>query len=121
VLSQAVGFRYFFDRRNGQYDHPAGIVLLSPQGSITQYLFGVQFAPQTLHLALVNASQGHIGTLIDRFVLLCSDYDPSTGRYGLLIHRVMQGLGFVTVLSLCGWILVLRWRESQQNPARKPS
>ena len=114
ALSQAIGFRYFFDQRNGQYDHAAGIVLLSPQGGITQYLFGVQFAPQTLHLALVNASRGRIGTIVDRFVLLCCDYDPSTGRYSVLISRVMQGLGFITVLSLCGWILTLRRSESRR-------
>jgi protein SCO1/2 len=120
ALSQAIGFRYLFDRRNGQYDHAAGIVLLSPQGGITQYLFGVQFAPQTLHLALVNASRGRIGTIVDRFVLLCCDYDPSTGRYSLLISRAMQGLGLVTVLALCGLIMVLRRKQSHRAAGGNP-
>lgn len=120
ALNEAIGFRYFFDRRNGQYDHASGIVLLSPQGSITQYLFGVQFAPQTLHLALVNASQGRIGTIVDRFVLLCCDYDPSTGRYSVLISRVMQGFGLLTVLTLCGWISILRRSKADRAAGRAP-
>ena len=111
ALTQAIGFRSFFDQRNGQYAHAAGIVVLSPQGLITQYLFGVQFAPQTVRLALVNASEGHIGTIVDRFLLLCCDYDPSTGRYSLLISRVMQGLGILTALTLGGLLVILRRRE----------
>lgn len=121
ALTQAIGFRYFFDRRNGQYAHAAGIVVLSPQGLIAQYLFGVQFAPQTLRLALVNASQGRLGTLIDRFVLLCCDYDPSTGRYSLLITRVMQGLGIVTALTLLGLIVRLRHDDLRRGAHRKPT
>lgn len=120
ALAHAIGFRYFFDQRDGQYAHAAGIVLLSPQGLITQYLFGVRFAPRTLRLALVNASDGHIGNLVDRLLLLCCDYDPSTGRYSLLISRVMQGLGLLTALSLFTVILVLqrnewRWRAGRES------
>ncbi len=103
-----IGFRYFYDARNRQYDHDAGIVLLSPQGTVTQYLFGVQFAPETLRLALVNASHGRIGNLVDHFLLLCCNYDPSTGRYSLVIHRIMQGLGIATALLLCGLVVALR-------------
>lgn len=120
ALTRAIGFRYFFDPRNGQYGHAAGIVLLSARGKITQYLFGVQFAPESLRLALVNASQGRIGNLVDRFVLLCCDYDPSTGRYSLLISRVMQGLGLVTALTLCGLIVILRRSESHRGADVKP-
>ncbi|HEY6484465.1 MAG TPA: SCO family protein [Steroidobacteraceae bacterium] len=121
ALTHAIGFRYFFDQRDGQYDHAAGIVLLSPQGRITQYLFGVQFAPQALRLALVNASEGHIGNLVDRLLLLCCDYDPSTGRYSLLISRVMQGLGLLTALTLLTLILILRRDEWRRSADRKPS
>lgn len=120
ALTQAIGFRSFFDPRNGEYDHAAGIVVLSPQGLITQYLFGVQFAPQTLRLALVSASQGRIGNIVDRLLLLCCDYDPSTGRYSLLISRVMQGLGIVTALTLGGLLVLLRRGEARCGDDRKP-
>ncbi|HEX4050119.1 MAG TPA: SCO family protein [Steroidobacteraceae bacterium] len=115
ALTRAIGFGYFYDPRNAQYDHAAGIVLLTAQGKIAQYLFGVQFAPQTLRLALVNASHGRIGTVVDRFLLLCCDYDPSTGRYSVLINRVMQGLGILTALILCGLIVTLRRAEIRRS------
>lgn len=115
VLMRAVGFRYLFDQRNGQYDHDAGIVLLTPQGRVSQYLFGVRFDPETLRLALVHASDGRIGNVVDHFLLLCCDYDPSTGRYSLVIHRVMQLLGLLTVVSLLLLIMWLRHREKRRD------
>jgi protein SCO1/2 len=111
AIMRSVGFRYFFDSRNGQYDHDVGVVLLSPQGRVTQYLFGAQFEPRALRLALVSASQGRIGNLVDHFLLMCCDYDPATGRYSMVIRRVMQALGIATVLTLAGLILVLRRSE----------
>jgi protein SCO1/2 len=115
ALMRDIGFRYLYDPRNGQFDHDAGIVLLSPQGRVTQYLFGVKFAPETLRLALVNASHGKIGNVVDHFLLLCCDYDPSTGRYSLVIHRVMQALGVATVLTLVALILLLRRSEQRRR------
>jgi protein SCO1/2 len=116
-LMHAIGFRYFHDQRDDQYAHATGIVLLTPQGRVTHYLFGVQFAPETLRLGLVDASRGKVGTIVDRLLLLCCAYDVSTGRYTLLIHRVMQGLGISTALALCGWVLVLHRGEARR--ARK--
>jgi len=113
-LMQAIGYRYFYDRRDGQYAHATGVVVLTPRGRVTQYLFGVQFAPETLRLSLVAASQRRIGNIVDRLLLLCCAYDVSTGRYTLLIHRVMQGLGITTALALCGWIVILRRGESKR-------
>jgi protein SCO1/2 len=117
AIMRGIGFRYFFDARNGQYDHDVGIVLLSGQGRVTQYLFGTAIEPQTLRLALVNASQGRIGNLVDHFLLLCCDYDPATGRYGVVIRRVLQGLGLATVLTLAGLIYILRRSEAQRTEA----
>lgn len=114
-LMRAIGYRYFQDRRDGQYAHATGVVVLTPQGRVTQYLLGVQFAPETLRLALVDASRGKIGNIVDRLVLLCCAYDVSTGRYTLLIHRVMQGLGITSALALCGWLLVLRRGELKRG------
>jgi protein SCO1 len=118
AVARAAGFHVLFDPRNGQYAHAAGVVVVSPQGTITQYLLGVQFAPLTLRLALVNASQGHLGTLVDRLVLLCCDYDSSTGRYSVLVGRVLQGLGVLTLLTLGGLILALRGGEARARAGR---
>ncbi|MGA9420820.1 MAG: SCO family protein [Rhodanobacteraceae bacterium] len=117
-VTRSIGFRYYHDARNGQYDHDAGVVLLTPQGKITQYLFGVEFAPQTLRLALVGASQGRIGNLVDHFLLLCCNYDPSTGRYSLVIHRIMQALGATTALVLVGLVVFLRRSETRGRELR---
>jgi protein SCO1/2 len=100
-LARAIGFRYFLDPRNDQYAHAAGVVVLSAEGRVTQYMFGVDYPPRSLRLALVDASRGKLGSLVDQLVLLCCGYDPSTGRYSLLIGRVMQfiGIGFAIVLG----------------------
>lgn len=100
AVAQAVGFRYFHDPRNDQYAHPAGLVVLTGQGKVAQYFFGVGYPPSALRLALVGASHGKLGGLIDRLVLLCCGYDPSTGHYNVLIGRVMQGLGIGFVLLM---------------------
>ena len=118
-LMRAIGFRYFYDQRDGQFAHATGIVLLTPQGRVTQYLFGVKFAPETLRLGLVDAARGRIGNIVDRLLLLCCAYDVTTGRYTLLIHRVMQGLGIGTALALCGWIIVLRRSELRRAQKRE--
>ena len=120
ALARAIGFHFLFDPRNGQYAHNAGIVVVSPTGTITQYLLGVKFAPLSLRLALVGASQGRLGTLVDRLVLLCCDYDSGTGRYNLLISRVLQGLGVLTLLTLGGLILALRRGEARARRRDAP-
>jgi protein SCO1/2 len=115
ALMRSIGFRYFYDSRNDQFDHAAGVVLLTPDGKVSQYLFGVKFPARTLRLGLVHASDGRIGNLVDQFLLLCCQYDASTGRYTLVIHRVMQGLGIATALLLAGFLLVLRRMERRRG------
>jgi protein SCO1/2 len=112
ALSAAAGFSYFFDPRNQQYAHAAGAVILTGEGRIAQYFFGVQFPPDALRLALIGASRGQLGSLIDRLVLLCCGYDPSTGRYSMLIGRATRvtGIGF---LLLAGLMMVRMQRRPQ--------
>lgn len=100
ALADAVGFRYFYDARIAQYAHAAGVTVLTGKGRVAQYIFGVSYPPGATRLALVDASHGRLGSVIDRLVLLCCGYDPVTGRYSLLIGRVMQGLGIGFALLL---------------------
>lgn len=113
-LMHSIGFRYLFDARSDQFDHATGIVVLTPQGKVSQYMFGVKFPAETLRLALVDASHGHVGNLIDRLVLLCCQYDTSTGRYTLTIHRIMQGLGISFAMLLAGLVVFLRRSETRR-------
>jgi protein SCO1 len=112
ALTQAAGFRYFFDPRIQQFAHPAGLVVATGRGVIAQFFFGVTYEPQALRLALVDGSHGDLGSVVDRFVLLCCGYDPSTGRYSLLIGRMtaMLGSAFVLVMLVAWWRLARRRR-----------
>jgi protein SCO1/2 len=110
ALAQGAGFRYFRDARDGQYVHPAGFVVVAPDGRVAQYFFGVDYDPQALRLALVDASRGRLGNVIDRLVLLCCGYDPSTGRYSLLVSRLMIVLGCAFLAAMAAGALWLRRR-----------
>lgn len=106
-LAQAVGFRYRYDPEQDQYAHPSGIVLLTPDGRVARYFFGLTYPERDLRLGLMEAAEGRIGSPIDQVLLYCYHYDPATGRYSLLINNVLRVAGLVTVLGLGGLLLVL--------------
>lgn len=110
-LAGAVGFRYAFDRRQQVYAHASGVIILTPAGNISRYLFGLEYAPRDLRLALVEAAANHIGTAVDRVLLFCYHYDPVSGEYTLLIMNVVRLAGLATVLLLGGLVVLLLRRE----------
>jgi protein SCO1/2 len=110
-LTGAVGFRYQYDPTLEQYAHPAGLVILSPAGTVARYLQGIQFPPTQLRLALHEASAGQVGSLADQVMLLCYNYDPARGKYGLAILRLLRLAGLATVLGLVGGIAWMLYRE----------
>jgi protein SCO1/2 len=118
-LADAVGFRYAYDPGSKQFAHASAIMVLTPKGKISRYFYGLQFPSRDLRLGLVEASEGKIGTPVDQLLLFCYHYDPSTGKYGLLIARLIQAAGVVTVLAIGGLILVLYRREHYALPERR--
>lgn len=110
-LAAAVGFRYAYDEERGEYAHPAGAVVLTPQGRISRYLLGVEFEPRDLRLALVEASESRIGSAVDRLLLTCYQYDPRTGRYTPAINVVLRAAGLLTLSCLAGFIFIWLRRE----------
>jgi protein SCO1/2 len=114
-LADAVGFRYAYDPDSKQFAHASAIILLTPEGKISRYLYGINYPERDLRLALVDASEGRIGSPVDAVLLFCYHYDPHTGKYGLLISRVIQLSGFLTVLLL-GIALIFLFRGSR-SPA----
>jgi protein SCO1/2 len=110
-LSDAVGFRYAYDTRQQAYAHASGVIILTPEGTVSRYLFGLEYAPRDLRLALVEAAANRIGTVIDQVLLFCYHYDPITGEYTMLIMNVLRLAGLATVLSLGGVIALLLHRE----------
>lgn len=117
-LAQAVGFRYAYDPTSGQFAHPSGIMLLTPAGKLARYFYGIRYPARDLRLGLVEASQEKIGSPIDQILLYCYHYDPATGRYGLLISRVIKAAGALTILSLGLVIAILFRRENYGLPNR---
>ena len=100
ALTKAAGFQYQYDPKTGQFAHSTAIIVLTPEGKIAQYYFGVEYAPKDLRLGLIQASDNKIGTLADQVLLYCYHYDPTTGKYGAIIARVLQLSGVATVLLL---------------------
>jgi protein SCO1/2 len=110
-LAEAAGFRYHRDPRTGQFIHAAAIMVVTPQGKIAQYYYGVEFSPKDVRLGLIEASRNKIGNLVDQVVLYCYHYDPNTGRYGAIISNIMRLAGAATVLVLGGFLVVMYRRE----------
>jgi protein SCO1/2 len=121
ALTRAVGFRYTWDDATAQFAHPSGLVVLTPEGRIARYLYGVEYTPKDLRLGLVEASEGRVGTAVDQAVLFCYRYDPMTGKYGLLVMRLVRVGGVLTVLALGTFIVVYRRpRPAEANAVRRP-
>jgi len=119
-LADAVGFRYKYDAASGQYAHSTGIMVLTPQGKVSRYFYGVEYAPRDLRLALVQASANKIGSVADEVLLFCFHYNPETGKYGLVIMRVIQVAGIGTVLALGSFMFWALRRERHPKPSAKP-
>jgi protein SCO1 len=107
ALTKAAGFQYQYDPKSGQFAHATAIMVLTPEGKIAQYYYGVEYAPKDLRLGLIQASQNKIGNLADQVLLYCYHYDPTTGKYGAIIARVLQLSGLATVLGLGTLMIVL--------------
>jgi len=110
-LAAAVGFRYVYDPRIKQYAHASGIQVVTPEGKLSQYYYGIEYSPKDLRLGLIQASQNHIGTVVDALVLYCYHYDPATGHYGAIVMRIVRLSGIATVLLLGGFIFIMVRRD----------
>lgn len=117
-LTRAVGFRYAYDADQDQYAHPAGIVVLTPGGRVARYLYGLDYSPTDLRLALVEAAEQWIGSAIDQALLLCYHYDPATGRYTPAVLGAVRLAGAATVLGV-GALLGLLWRTDLRRSGRR--
>ncbi len=117
ALTNAVGFSYDYDAKSGQFAHSTAIMVVTPEGKLAQYYYGVEFPPRDLRLALVQASQNKIGTLADQVLLYCYHYDPQSGKYGVVINHIIQLGGGVTILSL-GTVLILLFRRGSDSEHR---
>jgi protein SCO1/2 len=115
MLADAVGFQYYWDEQREQYAHPAVITVLTEKGVISRYFYGIEFNPRDLKLALLEASEGKVGTTIDRIILYCYHYDPDAGGYVLFARNVMSLGGATTLVVLVVLIGSLFLRERRKR------
>jgi protein SCO1/2 len=113
-LTEAVGFDYRWDEESHQYVHAAVAVILTPQGKISRYLYGLVHDPQTLRLSLAEASEGKVGSTLDQFLLFCFHYNATEGKYALAAVKLMKVGGILTVLIL-GTVLFSFWRYERNR------
>ena len=112
-VMDAIGYRYRYDEATRQYVHASGIVVLTPQGRISHYFYGVEYAPRDLRLGLVESSQNKIGSPVDQILLFCYHYDPATGKYGAIAMGMVRYLGIGFVLIAGSWVFLALRRDAR--------
>jgi protein SCO1/2 len=113
-LTDAVGFRYAYDEKTDQYAHAATIIVLTPEGHVSRYFYGIEYMPRDVRLGLVEASKNQIGSLVDQALLLCYHYDPSDGKYGVAIINLIRLVGAVVIAIFGAFVIVSLRRERRQ-------
>jgi len=107
-LTDAVGFRFMWDAQTNQFAHASGIIIATPEGRLARYFYGIDYPPKDLRLGLVEASANKIGSPVDTLMLYCYHYDPSTGKYGVVIMNVIRLAGVITVIAIVALLFLLR-------------
>ncbi len=119
ALTQAVGFRYYYDIHTSQYAHASAIYVVTADGRMSRYYYGIEFAPKDIRLGLIEAAQNKIGTPVDQLLLFCYHYDPSTGKYTPLATNILRAAGGATVFALGGFILIMLIRDRKAGSAKQ--
>jgi protein SCO1 len=109
ALTKVVGFQYQYDPKSNQYAHATAIMVLTPQGRISRYFYGIDFPPKDLRMGLVEASQGKIGNAVDAVLLYCYHYNPETGKYGAMVTNILRLAAAATILIMGSFLFIL-WR-----------
>src|SRR5262249_23276372 len=116
--TEAVGFRYRFDESQGQFAHASAIYVATPDGRLSRYFYGIEYAPRDLRLALVESSGGKIGSPVDQILLYCYHYDPRTGKYSAAILGLVRLGGLAAVLLLSTFLTIMWRRDRRRDSAR---
>jgi protein SCO1/2 len=118
-LADAVGFHYSFDEKHDRFNHPSGIMILTPEGRVSRYLFGIRFLTRDLKLGVIEASEGRVGSVVDQLLLFCFHYDQETGAYSFAVKNAVRAGGVLTVLVMA--VMLFRvWRRERRRPAPQP-
>lgn len=113
-LTEAAGFHYVWDDKTSQFAHSSAIMLVTPEGKLYQYYYGIEYSPKDLRLGMIEASKEKIGTVVDQLILYCYHYDPTTGKYGAVIMNLVRMGGVLTVLLL-GTFMAISFRRDAKH------
>ncbi len=119
AVMDAIGFHYRWDEKSKIFIHASGIMLLTPEGQVARYLYGVNYEPKDLKLGLVESSHNRVGSPVDQFLLLCYHYDPKTGKYGAAVLNTLRTFGILTIILLVGGMFLL-WRRDLREHRTVP-
>jgi protein SCO1/2 len=117
-VTDAVGFRYKWDVYTATFAHASAIYLLTPDGKLSKYFYGIDYSPKDMRLGLVEASQNRIGTAVDQILLFCYHFDPHSAKYTFLAMGILRAAGAATLLALGGFVFIMLRRESRQKGNR---
>jgi len=112
--TSAAGFSYKWDEKSNQFAHAAGVMITTPEGKLSRYLYGIDYSPKDIKFGIMESNEGKVGSAAEQLLLYCYHYDPSTGKYGLAILRVMR-LGGVLTLALMGVMGFVFWRRNKRK------
>ncbi|MDQ3750299.1 MAG: SCO family protein [Acidobacteriota bacterium] len=113
-VTQAVGFNYQFDEATNQFAHAGGVMIITPAGKISRYLYGIDYAPKDLKFSLMDSAEGKIGNPAEQLYLYCFHYNPATGKYGLEILSVLRLMAIATIIGIGGMLFVF-WRSNKKR------
>jgi protein SCO1 len=118
-ITDAAGFRYHYDEKTQQFAHASAVMITTPHGKLSRYYYGIEYPARDLRLGLIESSANKIGSPVEQLLLYCYHYDPATGKYGLVVMRVMRIAGVLTLLGIAAMLLLLKARNTL-SPTPKP-
>ena len=120
-MTSAVGFRYVYDVHTSQYAHASAIYVVTPDGRMSRYFYGIEFSPKDIRLGLIEAAKNRIGSPVDQLILYCYHYDPSTGKYTPLVTNILRVAGAATVFAMGGFITLMLIRDRRNSSEPQPA
>jgi protein SCO1 len=117
-VTSAVGFQYKWDVYTATFAHASAIYVLTPDGKLSKYFYGIEYSPKDMRLGLVEASQNKIGNAVDQILLFCYHFDPTSAKYTFLAMSILRAAGAATVLMLGGFVFIMLRRDSRQKGNR---
>ena len=112
AVTKAVGFKYEWDEKSNQFAHASGVMIVTPEGRLSHYFYGIDYSPKDVKLGLIEAADKKIGSVADKLLLYCYHYDPSTGKYGFAVLNAMRTGAIVTLLGM-GAMGFVFWRRNK--------